>query len=126
MSNSEIKYTSDFSWVRLSQHGDHQCGITDLGQQALGSIIYIELPAVGDSVIQGEPCAILESRKSIVDIVAPLTGKIVQVNRQLLINPELVNSSPYIEGWLFYIRSDETHQSQWLQLLTHEPGCKNQ
>lgn len=124
MVNYPVKYTHEFSWVKLTPNGDYQCGITDIGQQVIGKIIYIELPAIGDSVIQEQPCAVLESRKSIIDIIAPLTGKIIQTNQQLLLNPDLVNTSPYQDGWLFYIAKSDDSQLQWMQLLENEPGVQ--
>jgi len=101
----ELKYTSEHEWVRTP--GDHEgsvrIGITHFAQDALGDIVYVSLPAVGDAVTAGETCGELESTKSVSDIYAPVSGEVVGVNSTLDATPELVNDDPYGGGWLFEV-----------------------
>ncbi|RMF97093.1 MAG: glycine cleavage system protein GcvH [Gammaproteobacteria bacterium] len=95
-----LKYTSDHEWCRLEDDGSVTVGITDHAQQALGELVYVELPEVGAEFAAGDACAVVESVKAASDVYAPLGGEVVEVNEQLEGEPELVNSSPYDEGWL--------------------------
>ena len=99
----DLKYTIEHEWVR--QPGEHEgsvrIGITEYAQDALGDIVYVSLPQVGDQVTAGETCGELESTKSVSDIYAPVTGEVVATNAALDSTPELVNSDPYGGGWLF-------------------------
>jgi glycine cleavage system H protein len=96
----DLKYTSEHEWVRAS--GDSvRIGITDYAQDALGDIVYVSLPEVGAEVSDGAAVGELESTKSVSDVYAPLDGTVVAVNESLDQNPELVNSDPYGEGWLY-------------------------
>jgi glycine cleavage system H protein len=104
----DLKYTSEHEWVRAD--GDTtRVGITDYAQDALGDIVYVSLPEVGSDLNSGDAVGELESTKSVSDIYAPLSGKVVAVNEALDGTPELVNSDPYGEGWLFEMTpSDES------------------
>ncbi len=99
----DLKYTAEHEWVRVpgESDGSVRVGITHFAQEALGDIVYVSLPDVGDSVESGSPCGELESTKSVSDIYAPLTGEIVARNDSLDATPELVNNDPYGGGWLF-------------------------
>jgi len=99
----DLKYTAEHEWVRVpgESDGSVRVGITHFAQDALGDIVYVSLPEVGDSVESGSPCGELESTKSVSDIFAPLSGEIVAVNDSLDATPELVNNDPYGGGWLF-------------------------
>lgn len=100
---SDLRYAKSHEWVRIS--GDlATVGITDHAQAELTDIVFVELPAVGRPVKAGEPCAVVESVKTASDIYAPLSGEIVAVNNQLPVNPGLVNSAPFGDGWFFQIR----------------------
>lgn len=101
----DLKYTAEHEWVRSpgESAGSVRVGITDYAQEALGDIVYVSLPEVGESVQEGTPCGELESTKSVSDVYAPLTGEIVSRNEGLDATPELVNSDPYAGGWLFEI-----------------------
>jgi glycine cleavage system H protein len=101
----DLKYTSEHEWVRSPGEVDSsvRIGITDYAQEALGDIVYVSLPEVGDEVESGSAVGELESTKSVSDIYAPLTGKVVARNEALDGTPELVNSDPYGEGWLLEI-----------------------
>ena len=99
----DLKYTAEHEWVRVSgeSEGSVRVGITHFAQDALGDIVYVSLPEVGDSVESGSPCGELESTKSVSDIFAPVSGAIVARNDSLDATPELVNNDPYGGGWLF-------------------------
>jgi glycine cleavage system H protein len=101
----DLKYTSEHEWVR--EPGEHEgavrIGITHYAQDALGDIVYVSLPEVGESVTAGSTCGELESTKSVSDVYAPVTGSVAARNEALDGNPELVNSDPYGEGWLFEV-----------------------
>jgi glycine cleavage system H protein len=107
----DLKYTSEHEWVR-PQSGDQggaRVGITDYAQDALGDIVYVSLPEVGSDLSSGDAVGELESTKSVSDIYAPISGTVVAVNEALDGTPELVNSDPYGEGWLFEITpADDT------------------
>jgi glycine cleavage system H protein len=100
----DLRYTAEHEWVRLSDDGSTaRVGITDYAQDALGDIVYIQLPDVGDDVSAGTPMGELESTKSVSDLFAPLTGTIKGRNEDLDAQPELVNSDPYGAGWVVEI-----------------------
>lgn len=101
----DLKYTAEHEWIRTpgEAQGAVRVGITDFAQDALGDIVYVQLPAVGDTVTAGESCGELESTKSVSDIYAPVTGEVVAVNEALDATPELVNNDPYAGGWLFEV-----------------------
>ena len=100
-----LKYTSEHEWVRTpgDAEGSVRVGITDFAQDALGDIVYVSLPQVGDALTAGDTCGELESTKSVSDIYAPVSGAVVAVNTTLDSTPELVNNDPYEAGWLFEV-----------------------
>ena len=106
---AELKYANSHEWARLESDGTVVVGITDHAQDALGDIVFIELPEVGADVAAGEEVAVVESVKAASDIYSPITGEVVEVNSGLEDQPELVNGSPYEDGWLFTVKvnSDE-------------------
>jgi len=97
---ADLKYTKEHEWVRESSATTFQIGITDFAQGALGDIVYIQLPKVGQSVKSGEVCGEVESTKSVSEIYSPLTGIVKSVNPALDATPELLNQDPYIAGWI--------------------------
>ena len=99
----ELKYTKEHDWVRL-QGEDAVFGITWFAQDALGEIVYADLPAVGDEVSAGKRYGELESVKAVSDVCAPLTGEVVEVNETLEDEPQRVNDDCYGEGWLLRVR----------------------
>jgi glycine cleavage system H protein len=105
MSNipSHLQYTESHEWVNLDEQGNVRIGITDHAQEALGDLVFVELPAVGDEISQGDPCAVVESVKAASDLYAPVSGKVIAVNEELDDEPALINSNPYDEGWLFEV-----------------------
>lgn len=108
----DLKYTSEHEWVRTpgEAEGSVRIGITDFAQEALGDIVYVSLPQVGDQVTAGEACGELESTKSVSDIYAPVTGEVVATNGGLDSTPELVNNDPYAGGWLFEVVPTDASQ----------------
>jgi glycine cleavage system H protein len=99
----DLKYTAEHEWVRTpgEAEGSVRVGITHFAQDALGDIVYVSLPAVGDTISAGAACGELESTKSVSDVYAPVDGEVVAVNETLDATPELVNSDPYGGGWLY-------------------------
>jgi len=111
MSNipADLKYTKEHEWVRdLTTAGTVSMGITDFAQGALGDIVYVQLPKVGDSVVSGKVCGEVESTKSVSEIFAPVSGKVIAINDSLSNSPEFINSDPYNTGWLLEIELTET------------------
>jgi glycine cleavage system H protein len=120
-----LKYTSEHEWVRSpgDAEGSVRVGITDFAQDALGDIVYVSLPQVGDTITAGEACGELESTKSVSDIYAPVTGEVVAVNSALDSTPELVNSEPYEAGWLFEVTvSDPSQVDGLLDAAAYQAG----
>jgi len=101
---ADLRYTSDHEWVREGNDNVVRIGITAFAQDALGDVVYVSLPTVGDAVAAGDACGEVESTKSVSDIYAPVSGEITAVNDALDGTPELVNSDPYGEGWMFEVR----------------------
>ena len=97
---AELSYTKEHEWVSVGGNNLYRMGITDYAQSALGDIVYVQLPKVGDSITADKVCGEVESTKSVSEIFAPVTGKVVAVNDSLNANPELLNSDPYGAGWL--------------------------
>ena len=102
----ELHYTDAHEWVRDGADGVLRVGITDYAQAQLGDVVYVDLPAVGDTLTAGSPCGEVESTKSVSEIYAPVSGEVVAVNGDLEGSPELVNSGPYGDGWMFEVRTD--------------------
>ena len=112
MSNipSQLRYTKEHEWVEQTSDGKFRVGITDFAQAALGDIVYIQLPKIGENIAQGKVCGEVESTKSVSEIYAPLTGKIVLVNTELDATPEILNSDPYGAGWIIEVEVSEPSQ----------------
>ncbi len=111
----DLRYSNDHEWARLE--GDLvRIGITDYAQDALGDVVYVQLPAVGAAVVARDSIAEVESTKSVSDIFAPLTGTVVAVNDVLTDSPDLVNTEPYGSGWLFEIQL--TDAAEYDSLMT--------
>jgi glycine cleavage system H protein len=101
-----LKYLETHEWCLL-ENGIATVGITDHAQEMLGDVVYVELPEIGDQVDAGEECAVVESVKAASDIYSPLSGEVVAINEALADTPELINQSPYGDGWLFKIRPSD-------------------
>jgi len=102
----DLRYSSDHEWARL-EGGRVRIGITDYAQDALGDVVFVQVPEVGATVKAGDRCSEVESTKSVSDIYAPLTGTIIEANDELAEHPDRVNSDPYGEGWLCVIELAE-------------------
>ena len=109
MSNipTDLRYASTHEWVRPEGDGVFTVGITEHAQELLGDMVFVELPDVGDQVSTGDDVAVAESVKAASDVYAPISGEVVAVNEELEDSPELVNSDPYGDGWLFKIKADD-------------------
>tara|TARA_B100001079_G_scaffold143973_1_gene123328 strand:+ start:372 stop:770 length:399 start_codon:yes stop_codon:yes gene_type:complete len=105
---SDLKFLASHEWIRLIDDNVVVVGISDHAQDQLGDVVFVELPSIGDSVVSGDEAAVVESVKAASEVYSPFTGEIVEVNEALEGNPELVNSSPYEDGWFFKLKvSDE-------------------
>ena len=106
----DLKYTTEHEWVRSpgESEGSVRIGITHFAQDALGDIVYVSLPEVGESVSSGEACGELESTKSVSDVYAPVSGQVSSRNTSLDSTPELVNTDPYGAGWLYEVVPDDS------------------
>jgi glycine cleavage system H protein len=123
----DVKYTAEHEWVRQpgEQDGSVRIGITHYAQDALGDIVYVSLPAVGESVSAGAAVGELESTKSVSDVYAPLSGEVVALNESLDTTPELVNNDPYGGGWLFeLVPSDRAALDALLDSATYQAGLE--
>ncbi len=109
MSNipTELKYAKSHEWVRDEGDGTVFVGITDHAQEQLGDLVFVELPEVGETLIAGSECAVVESVKAASDIYSPLSGEVVSVNEALEDAPETVNEDAYGDGWLFQLKVDD-------------------
>ena len=101
MTPEDLKYTEEHEWVARTEGGAVRVGITDYAQDQLGEVVFVQLPEVGQKVDAGAPAGEVESTKSVSEIYAPVTGEVSAVNEALEETPELINSDPYGEGWIF-------------------------
>lgn len=104
---NDLRYTAEHEWVRVTDDGLAEFGITDFAQAALGDIVYVSLPAVGDTLTAGRTCGEVESTKSVSDIYAPVDGSVVERNESLDDAPETLNGDPYGAGWLVRVKLPE-------------------
>jgi glycine cleavage system H protein len=104
----ELLYTKDHEWVREDGNGEYSVGISDHAQSALGDLVFVELPEPGAKVEVGNACCVVESVKAASDVYSPLSGVVLEVNEALVDAPELANSDPYNEGWLFRLSSEDS------------------
>ncbi|MGB7183510.1 MAG: glycine cleavage system protein GcvH [Burkholderiaceae bacterium] len=121
--STELLYTSSHEWIRTEADGSCTIGITDHAQEALGELVYVELPDLGSSVTRGDACAVVESTKAASDVYSPLDGEVVAVNEALGDEPQAVNESPFDAGWLFRIKpSDESQKGDLLSADAYAGG----
>ncbi|WP_348637731.1 glycine cleavage system protein GcvH [Photobacterium sp. DA100] len=104
---SELKFTNTHEWVRHEGDGIFTVGITDHAQSLLGDMVFVDLPEIDAATEAGEDCAVAESVKAASDIYAPLSGFVIAINEDLENSPELVNSDPYGDGWLFQLKVED-------------------
>lgn len=110
---SELKYTSDHEWIRL-EGNEAYVGITDFAQRELGDIVYIDINSVGKTINKEEVFGTVEAVKTVSDLFMPVSGKVLEFNKKLDTNPELVNSDPYGEGWMVKIEIADVAQTAQL------------
>jgi len=110
----DLKYTAEHEWVKADGEAPVRVGITDFAQDALGDIVYVQLPEVGSKVRAGDACGELESTKSVSDLFAPVNGTVTAVNEALADQPDLVNTDPYGEGWLLDIDVEDPEEVEAL------------
>ncbi|MFE2061804.1 MULTISPECIES: glycine cleavage system protein GcvH [unclassified Streptomyces] len=105
MSNpQQLRYSKEHEWLSAAEDGVATVGITEHAANALGDVVFVQLPEVGDTVTAGESCGELESTKSVSDLYSPVDGEITAVNEDVVEDPSLVNSAPFEGGWLFRVR----------------------
>lgn len=110
----ELLYSESHEWVRKENDTTVTVGITDHAQELLGDVVFVELPQVGHTLSKGQEAGVVESVKAASDIYAPLSGKVLETNSELASEPSLVNTDPYVQGWLFKL---ELTQAQELETL---------
>jgi len=116
----DLRYTAEHEWVRTGSDGVVRIGITAFAQEALGDVVFVSLPAVGDTVTAGDSCGEVESTKSVSDVYAPVSGEVVAVNEALDSAPELVNTDPYGQGWMYDIKvNDAATEASLLDLESY-------
>lgn len=118
----DLKYTKDHEWAKKSGSAV-QVGVTFHAQDALGSVVYVELPKVGTAVSAGGQFGVIESTKAVSELYAPLSGKVVKVNDAVVSNPSLVNEAPYAGGWLIEI--EPSSASEWDGLMDADTYVKS-
>ncbi|MET7362507.1 glycine cleavage system protein GcvH [Streptomyces sp. NPDC005562] len=111
MSNpQQLRYSKEHEWLSAAEEGVSTIGITEHAANALGDVVFVQLPEVGSTVTAGETCGELESTKSVSDLYSPVNGEVTEANQDVVDDPSLVNSAPFEGGWLFKVR------------ITDEPG----
>lgn len=123
MSNvpTNLKYATTHEWVRSDGEGVYTVGITEHAQELLGDMVFVDLPVTGSEVSAGDECAVAESVKAASDIYAPVSGTVIEVNVELSDSPELINNSPYDEGWMFRIQAtDESELENLIDAETYQ------
>lgn len=122
----ELRYADSHEWARLEDSGQVTVGITDHAQEALGDVVYIELPDVGQALKQGEVTGVVESVKAASDLYAPVSGEVVAVNEALAEAPEQINDSPYGEGWMYRVEPADAGQlDQLLSASDYLASCED-
>ncbi|MFC0013672.1 MULTISPECIES: glycine cleavage system protein GcvH [Allobacillus] len=109
----ELSYSKEHEWVK-NEDGKVRIGITEFAQDELGDIVFVELPEVGDELELDEPFGSVESVKTVSELYAPVSGKVVEVNEELEDSPELVNESPYEQAWMVVVELDDASQLEEL------------
>lgn len=109
MSNTpnELRYAASHEWARLEEDGTVTVGITDHAQDALGDVVYVELPDVGTVLTAGQEAGVVESVKAASDIYSPITGTVIAINPALEESPEIINADPYHDGWFFRLKPED-------------------
>ena len=116
---SDLKFLDSHEWVKVDDN-TVIVGISDHAQNELGDVVFVELPAIGDEFVSGDEAAIVESVKAASEVYTPLSGEVIEVNEALEENPELVNTSPYEDGWFFKLRVGDENLGSINSLMTAE------
>ncbi|MEJ7845529.1 MAG: glycine cleavage system protein GcvH [Acidimicrobiales bacterium] len=103
----ELRYSNDHEWVRVEADGRVRVGITDYAQEALGDVVFVQVPEVGATLSGGDQASEVESTKSVSDVYAPVTGTVVDVNTELADSPQRINEDPYGAGWIYVLEPAE-------------------
>jgi len=119
---TDLRYTAEHEWVKSTGEDTVRVGITSFAQEALGDVVYVSAPSIGDAVTAGDSCGEVESTKSVSDLYSPLSGEVVAVNDALDATPELVNSDPYGDGWIFEVRVSDPATIEGLMDATAYEG----
>jgi glycine cleavage system H protein len=122
---SDLRYTAEHEWVRRTGSDTVQVGITDFAQSSLGDVVFVQLPEVGAEVTAGDAFGEVESTKSVSDLYAPISAKVVAVNGDLEGNPQLVNSEPYGGGWLIELSADAAALDEGVAALLDADGYRD-
>ena len=123
-SPAELRYVSSHEWVRVEEDGTATIGITNHAQEALGDVVFVELPEVGAQLGAGDEAGVVESVKAASDIYAPIGGEIIAINENLEDNPEVINEDPYGDGWFFKMRLDDaTSVDDLLTAEQYDASC---
>ena len=123
----DLRYASTHEWIRINNDGTASVGISDHAQDALGDIVFVELPEPGSTVNAKDEVAVVESVKAASDIYSPVSGEITALNEALVDAPETVNSSPYENGWFFKIKvGDETKLQELMDANTYSNHCNDE
>jgi glycine cleavage system H protein len=117
MSPADVKYTKDHEWIRLTDKGEAEVGITDYAQRQLGDVVFVELPEVGKRVSKGEVFGTIESVKAVSELFTPMSGEVTAVNTDLTSHPERVNSDPH-GSWIIKLKL--TNEAEAGELLTSD------
>lgn len=117
---SDLKFLDSHEWIKVDDDSTVIVGISDHAQSELGEVVFVELPGIGDEFVQGDEAAVVESVKAASELYTPLSGEVVEVNDALEENPELVNTSPYEEGWFFKMKVGDENLGSIDSLMTAE------
>ena len=116
---SDLKFLDSHEWIKVDDN-TVIVGISDHAQNELGEVVFVELPAIGDEFISGDEAAVVESVKAASEVYTPISGEVIEVNDALEENPELVNTSPYEEGWFFKLKVSDENLGSIESLMTAE------
>ena len=116
---SDLKFLDSHEWIKLDDN-TVIVGISDHAQNELGEVVFVELPAIGDEFVSGDEAAVVESVKAASEVYTPISGEVIEVNEALEENPELINTSPYEDGWFFKLKVSDENLGSIDSLMTSE------
>ena len=122
----DLRYTKQHEWARDEGDGRIRVGITDYAQDALGDVVYVDVPETGTEVTAGQPFGEVESTKSVSDVYAPVTGTVIERNAALEERPELVNGQPYGDGWMIAVQAENADLGELLDAAAYEAFVQEQ